>query len=84
MTVPAYDPRQPFGVGNGVEVRDNLPRFAPCTCDILLRECPSCIAAQDWLDAHTDPDGENAQRRAEVATIRAETRARGGHVELAR
>ena len=124
MTAPAYDPaRGPYGVGNGVEVRDNKPHR-----DMMYPECVRCCQQQNRVSAAMiqrrlhigysrafalvedmgnhgvttgpdeqgvrklkpeftlelfggtfDTDGENAQRRAEVATIRAETRARGGH-----
>ena len=98
MTAPAYDPRQPYGIGNGITVRDNLRLSAVidgamryCRKDLgrmmsdfdYCSECPllmSCVSqVKQEEDAHSDHDGENARRRAEVAAIRAETRARGGH-----
>ena len=73
VTAPAYDPRKPYGIGNGAECHTSR------LIDAVLH-----AADPDDDDDALDPDGENTQRRAEVATIRAETRARGGHVELAR
>ena len=104
-----YDPRKPYGLGNGVTCRANRPHamlttreiaelgigrvvcrdnpraVCPCSCDTLMRECPSCKALADMYDirsqhddAHLDHDGENQERRREVARMKAETKEKGG------
>ena len=122
MTAPAYDPRKTFGIGNGVEVRDNPARIVDVVVSNLttyelnlsrrlpringdtrwrkkrlrkkfakldaVRFAPEIKAAtdaiikrmeDDIMERVIDPDGENAQRRAEVARLRLRTKEHGGH-----